>query len=99
MENKSNKGNGQPTDPQNDWQNAERNRDHKDENTFDLRSAQANGYGIDNKSFDARDREDQEEEEEEENDEDDTISDWGDYDPLNNGMPSDNDPAAPGSAV
>jgi hypothetical protein len=28
-----------------------------------------------------------------------TVSDWGDIDPQNNGMPSSNDPTAPGSAV
>jgi hypothetical protein len=130
MENNNNGGTVQASsDLQNDWQQAEKRQieSREEEDTlFDLRSAQANGYGTENNLYDAE-KEDVEEGDDLDEDEDDlddedydddmddddideddldnddedepTVSDWGDVDPQNNGFPSSNDPAAPGSAV
>lgn len=102
------------------WQHAEKKSNTESDTEFDLRSAEANGYGTENNLYaedndDSKDDddlfdddddveeddldEDDNDEDNNEEDDDDTISDWGTYDPQNNGMPSDNDPTAPGSAV
>lgn len=69
------------------------------ENNFYVPATQTGGIESDKKLSDRDDDEDETERDQETDEDEPTISDWGDYDPLNNGMPSDTDPAAPGSAV
>lgn len=72
------------------------------ENNFDVPAEEIDdiesGTNRSDRDDEDKDNGDLEEDDDTENDEP-KISDWGDYDPLNNGMPSENDPAAPGSAV
>lgn len=94
------------TERHNDWQHSEnRKSESQDMNDqfFDLRSAEANGYGTE-EAYSAKDDETQGDDTEHgelaDNDDDAaTMNDWGNVDPQSNGMPSGNDPSAPGSAV
>lgn len=89
--------------PENDWQNAERN-EARNENSVDSRndfgrSAQANGYGTEERQ--KLHASDSDKEEEAEENEDEAAGDWGHTDPAetNSPFPDSNDPSGPGSAV
>jgi hypothetical protein len=98
-----------------DWQNAERNESQwqagaDDSDHFDMRSAEANGYGAkfavgsneEEDEEDAAGAEETVEGEDDANEESDHEihkNDWGQVDPQEDGLPSENDPSAPGSAV
>ena len=83
-------------DQPNDWQYAESKENQWDQgtdeyNSFDLRSAEANGYGTELDQYIAKSNDD---EDGDSDDEEATMDDWGEVDPKGGDAPT-----APGSAV
>ena len=93
----------------NEWQTSENDKDQNTDDSFNMNSAEADGYGIDpNTADDALfavgddDDDDDDDLDADDSEEEETSKrDWGSVDPLSDtdGLPSGVDPSGPGSAV
>ena len=106
MENWNNQNDEQQNLHSDNWQMSENDKDLNTDDSFNMNSAEADGYGIDpNTADDALytlgDDDDDDVDSDDSDEEETSKRDWGNVDPLSDtdGLPSGVDPSGPGSAV